>query len=110
MSPSSSHSQSRVVVTHTQPVDETNDQVQLLLEAEMGTPEECIRAIEAHGTAQIAMDHMMEVEEGALFEDVSVPMQYGVEECAVPIQTTDIGSVYSNMYLYNHVCSISYVL
>ena len=40
-------SKTRRVITHRQQVDESNDEVQQLLEANMGTVEECIRAIES---------------------------------------------------------------
>ena len=54
---------SRVIVIHQPDIDETNEEVQELLEAEMGTVEECIRAIELHKTARIAYHHMMELKE-----------------------------------------------
>ena len=70
------------MVTHRQQIDETNEEVQQLLDAEMGSPEDCIRAIEMYGTAHIAMNHMMEMEEEALFQDVAVSTQV-VEEQAM---------------------------
>ena len=74
ISPSSA---TRVVVTHRQPIDETNHDVKKLVEAGIGTTEECIRAIEEFGTAQIALDRMMEMEEG-FFQEVPVPMQHEI--------------------------------
>ena len=43
---------------------ESNDEVQKLLEADMGTLEECIRAIERYDTAQVALKHTMQIELG----------------------------------------------
>ena len=66
-----------MVVTHRQHIDETNEEVQALLDAEVGTVERCIRAIEMYGTAKIAIHHMDEPEEGegeALFPERSLPM------------------------------------
>ena len=60
---SSSQSQSRVVFTERVVIDESNEEVQELLEAEMGTVEQCIRAIELYGTAHIAIHYMMDLEE-----------------------------------------------
>ena len=63
-----------MVVTHRKNIDETNEEVQALLDAGVGTVEECIRAIE---TAKIAIHHMDEPEEGegeALFPERSLPM------------------------------------
>lgn len=54
---------SKVVVTYSQRIDQTNEQVHELLEAEMGTVEECIRAIEMYGTAEDALDHMMSLQQ-----------------------------------------------
>ena len=51
------------MVTHREAIDETHPEVQLLLDAEMGTPEQCIRAIEMYGTAHNAMLKMEEEEE-----------------------------------------------
>ena len=59
----SSQPQSRVVFTERAVIDESNEEVQELLEAEMGTVEQCIRAIELYGTAHKAMHYMMEMEE-----------------------------------------------
>ena len=49
-----------MVFTERPVIDESNEEVQELLEAEMGTVEQCIRAIELYGTAHIAINHMME--------------------------------------------------
>ena len=77
-------------MTLQQPVDETNLQVQLLLDAEMGTPEQCVRAIEMHGTAHEAMDHMMEIqieEDDGFFQGgVSIPTEPVLEEPSLPSQ------------------------
>ena len=54
----------------------------------MGTPEECIRAVETYGTAEAAMNHMMERDEGGLFHDVELPVHYGMEEPPIRIQPT----------------------
>ena len=65
VNPSETHS--RVIVTQQQHIDETNEEVQELLDAEMGSVEECIRAIELYGSAHVAAQHMMAEEEtGAL--------------------------------------------
>ena len=52
--------------------------MQALLDAEVGTVEECIRAIEMYETANIAIHHMDEPEEEgegeALFPERSLPM------------------------------------
>ena len=82
----SSHPQTRVVVTHRLAIDETNEEVQQLLDAEMGSTEECIRAIEIYGTAHVAMNHMMEMEEEALFQDVAVPIKHVVKEQPMHMQ------------------------
>ena len=83
VSPSSTHSRTRVVVTSREAIDETNPEVQLLLDVEMGTPAQCINAIEKYGTAHNAMLKMEEEEEeDALFHggtsvltpQVSAPM------------------------------------
>ena len=50
------------MVTHRPQIDETNEEVQQLLEAGMGSIDECIRAIEMYGTAHLATNHMMEIE------------------------------------------------
>ena len=85
VSSSTIKSQTRIVVTCQQLVDDTNPEVQLLLDAEMGTPEQCIRAIEIHGTAHEAMDYMMEIvaeEDEGFFpmlpvsQDLSLPSQH----------------------------------
>ena len=66
---------SRVIVIQQPDIDETNEEVQELLEAEMGTVEECIRAIEVHKTAKIAYHHMMELKEKeALLQDIHLPV------------------------------------
>ena len=73
----SSQPNTRVVVTHIQHIDETNEEVQALLDAEVGTVEECIRAIEMYGTAETAIHHMDEPEEGdraVIFLESSVSM------------------------------------
>ena len=66
------------MVTHRQHIDETNEEVQALLDAGVGTVEECIRAIEMYETAKIAIHHMDEPEEEgegeALFPGRSLPM------------------------------------
>ena len=54
---------SKVVVAYSQRIDQTNKEVQELLEAKMGTVEECIRAIEMYGTAEDALDHMMNLQQ-----------------------------------------------
>ena len=59
----SSQPQSRVVFTERPVIDESNEEVQELLETKMGTVEQCIRAIELYGTAHIAINHMMEMEQ-----------------------------------------------
>ena len=72
---SPSQPQARVVVTELQHIDETNEEVKELLDAEMGTVEECIRAIELYGTAINAFPHMMESQEmGALFQESGLSM------------------------------------
>ena len=72
---SPSQFKSRVVVTHHLHIDETNEEVQALLEAEMWTVEECIRAIELYGTADVAFNHMMELKEkGVQLEDSQFPL------------------------------------
>ena len=64
---------SKIVVTHRPQIDETNEEVQQLLEAGMGSIDECIRAIETYGTAHLATNHMMEMEEDeAFFQDGKV--------------------------------------
>ena len=77
------------MVTQRPPVDETNPEVTLLLDAEMGTTEQCIRAIEMYETAHLAMGHMMEMEaedDGVLFSDGTlIPM---LQERAMPIHLT----------------------
>ena len=88
ISPSSA---TRVVVTHRQPIDETNHDVKKLVEAGIGSTEECIRAIEAFGTAQIALDHMMEMEEG-FFQEAPVPMQHEME---IPVHSQMTGPVHT---------------
>ena len=72
-------SQSKGVITHQQYVDETNEEVQKLLEAEMGTVEECIRAIELYGTAAAAAPHMEEEEAQLLENNIA-----GFQEHLVP--------------------------
>ena len=52
-----------MVFTERPVIDESNEEVHELLEAEMGTVEQCIRAIELYGTAHNAIHHMMETEE-----------------------------------------------
>lgn len=65
-----------MVVTERQHIDETNLEVMELLDAEMGSVEECIRAIELFGSAQIAFDHMMQSQEkGGLFQESNIPVQ-----------------------------------
>ena len=66
----STQPQTGVVVTHRQHIDETNEEVQALLDAEVGTVEECIRAIEMYETANIAIHHMDEPEEEGEREDL----------------------------------------
>ena len=70
----------------------------------MGTPEECIRAVETYGTAEVAMNFMMEVE-GGLFHDVKVPMQYGLEGPPIHIQQTVIRFVEKTVAL-NLLCYV----
>ena len=94
-----------MVITHRQPLDESNEEVQKLLEAEMGTPEECIRAVETYGTAEAAMNCMMEIDEGGLFHDVEVPMQYGMEEPSIHIQKKVLRFVEKTLAL-NLLCYI----
>ena len=63
------------MVTEREHIDETNEEVKELLDAEMGTVEECIRAIELYGTAYAAFPHMMEAQEkGELFQESDLPM------------------------------------
>ena len=50
------------MVTHRAAVDETNPEVQQLLDAKMGSPERCIRAVKMYGTAHLAMNYMMKEE------------------------------------------------
>ena len=71
-------SKSKIVVTHRPQIDETNEEVQQLLEAGMGSIDECIRAIEMYGTAHLATNHMMEMEmeeDEALFQDGNLQIQ-----------------------------------
>ena len=69
------------MVTYRPQIDETNEEVQKLLDAGMGSTEECIRAIEMYGTAHIATNNMMEMEideeDEALFQ--GAPVQKAVE-------------------------------
>jgi hypothetical protein len=85
-SPSSSQPQSRVVVTRRQHVDETNSDVQELLDAGMGTVEECIQAIEVYGTANMAFNHMMELQEKTtVSEDTPLPLFSVSEGLTMPV-------------------------
>ena len=52
-----------MVVTHRQHIDETNEEVQALVDAGVGTVERCIRAIKMYETAETAIRHMDEPEE-----------------------------------------------
>ena len=73
----STQPQTRVVVTHIQHIDETNEEVQALLDAGVGSVERCIRAIKMYRTAETAIHHMDEPEEEggeALFPESSVQM------------------------------------
>ncbi|CAI8017205.1 E3 ubiquitin-protein ligase rnf213-alpha [Geodia barretti] len=80
---SSTQLRSRVIVTYHQNVDENNEEVQQLLEAEVGSVEECIRAIEVYGTADVAFNHIMELKEkGAIFQDSHLPIMPFVQENA----------------------------
>ena len=92
------------MVTYRPQIDETNEEVQKLLDARMGSSEECIRAIEMYGTAHIATNHMMETEldeeDEGLFQ--GAPVQRAVE--VLPSQ--HIKSVYYyhlslEVYLYH---------
>ena len=86
-SPSSSQPWSRVVVTCRQYIDETNEEVQELLDAGMGSVEECIQAIEVYGTANMAFNHMMELQEkGPLSEESLLPVSEGHTVLALPHQ------------------------
>lgn len=71
----------------------------------MGTLEECIRAVEAHGTAEVAMTHMMEMEERGLFHD-EAPLQGVMEEPTVCRQPTTLRSVEHTIAL-NLLCNTS---
>ena len=85
-SPSSSQPQSRVVVTRRQHVDETNSDVQKLLDAGMGTVEECIQAIEVYGTANMAFDPMMKLQdEKTMSEDTPLPLFSVSEGLTMPV-------------------------
>ena len=102
ISPSSA---TRVVVTHRQPIDETNQHVKQLVEAGIGSTEECIRAIEAFGTAQIALDHMMEMEEG-FFQEAPVLMQHEMEipvhsQMTVPVSAQPVTMGSATQYMHN---------
>ena len=66
------------MVTHRPQIDETNEEVQQLLEAEMGSIDKCIRAIEMYGTAHLATNHMIEMEmeeDEAFFQDGNLQIQ-----------------------------------
>lgn len=55
-------------------IDETNEEVEDLLDSEMGTVEECIKAIEMYGTASAAVTAMIKNEEKERKEE----LQFGV--------------------------------
>ena len=73
------------MVTYRPQIDETNEEVQKLLDAGMGSSEECIRAIEMHGTAYVAINHMMEMElveeDEVLFQGAPVQRTVEVHPC-----------------------------
>ena len=79
----SSQPESEAVIKYQEHIDQTNEEVQKLLQAEMGTVEECIRAIELYGTATKAAPHMeqeeaLHLESSVLFsssEENSAPHQ-----------------------------------
>ena len=91
----SSPSTTRRVITHRQQVDESNDEVQQLLEANMGTVEECIRAIEHYGTANIAY-HKMQIEtDDSLFHDSGVS-----ESQALTVSKQQVARCVKRPFLY----------
>ena len=93
---SQSTSKTRVVTIYKQPVDENNPEVQLLLEAETVPLEECIRAIEIFETADVALDHMTETEEGVFFHEAPVTMQHEIE---IPIHTQPVAMRSGTQYV-----------
>ena len=106
---SSTQLRSRVIVTYHQNVDENNEEVQQLLEAEVGSVEECIRAIEVYGTADVAFNHIMELKEkGAIFQDSHLPIMPFVQEnaSAGAPQPGMTGFVANYFPVYNYVYAI----
>ena len=60
----SSKTQSKFIVIHRRHIDENDKEVQELLDAGvLGSVEMCIKAIEVHGTASAAINHIMVLEE-----------------------------------------------
>ena len=102
-SSSSPQPQARVVVTERQHIDETNQEVIELLDAEMGTVEECIRAIELFGSAEIAFDRMMQSQEkGGLFQERNIPVWSVSQIPHLPVdsQRANAGFVHTESLIY----------
>ena len=98
-------SDSKIVVTYRPQIDETNEEVQQLLEAEMGSIDECIAAIEMYGTAHLATNHMMMKEDETFFQDGSLQMQSNGSE--IPVQEiTRFVACYK--YYYNNNVTIKH--
>ena len=74
----------------------------------MGTLEACIRAVETYGTAEAAMNHMIEMEERGLFHD-EIPLKGLMKEPAVCIQPTILRSVEHAIAL-NLPCNTCFML
>ena len=97
--------QARVVVTELQAIDDTNEEVKELLDADMGTVEECIRAIELYGTAIDAFPHMMESQEmGALFQESGFSMLPTSQKPQPPAQ-----EIARFVKVVNVMCTWSYI-
>ena len=70
--------------------------MQLLLEAEIVSLEECIRAIEMFETADVALDHMTETEEGVFFHEAPVTMQHAI---VIPVHTQPVAMRSGTQYV-----------
>ena len=84
-----------MIFTERPVIDESNEEVQELLEAEMGTVEQCIRAIELYGTAHKAIHCMVDTEEGIQIGDVKLLPLFPVHDVSSEFPQEMPGFVFS---------------
>ena len=106
-------------MTYREPVDENNREVNLLLDAELGTPEQCIMAIKVHETARVVANRIIEMSEDILnpmdhvCKEGTIPKEHIIELVCVKLlsfHTHTRTHTHTHAYIYIYLCAFSSIL